>query len=91
MYMDAWCDFEQPRRFLHVEHVRQLALISHDHQHTRQILPLQRHEEQEPQCRDRAIDRCRADAALMLMQLESTDVLSRRGIWLPRNTAKRRT
>ncbi|ESY06831.1 hypothetical protein X753_13755 [Mesorhizobium sp. LNJC399B00] len=51
--------------------------MAHDHQHTCQIPTLQRHQEQEPQCRDRAIDRRRADAALMLMQLESTDVLSR--------------
>lgn len=78
--LDARRCFEQSRRFLHAQHVRQLAWMAHDHQHTCQIPPLQRHQEQEPQRRDRAVDGRGPDAALMLIQLEATDVLGRRSI-----------
>lgn len=80
LVLDTRCCFEQPRRFLHAQHVRQLAWMAHDHQHTCQIPPLQRHQEQEPQRRDRAVDGRGPDAALMLIQLEATDVLGRRSI-----------
>ena len=43
--------------------------------------------EQESQRPDRAIDRCRAYAVLMLVQLETPNVLGRRGV---RSTAKKR-
>lgn len=65
--LDARCCFEQPRRFLHAQHVRQLAWVAHHHQHTGQTPPRQRHQEQESQRRDRAVDNRRPDAVLMLM------------------------
>ena len=80
LVLDAWRRFEQPRRFLHAQHLGQLARIPGDHQRARQIPPLQRHREQEAQRRDRAVDRRRADAVLMLVQLEAPDVLGRRGV-----------
>jgi len=63
-------------RFLHAQHIGQLALISGDHQHARQIPPLQRHLKQEAQGRDRAIDRRRSDAVLMLRELETSNILA---------------
>jgi hypothetical protein len=48
LVFDAGRSFEQPCRFIHAQHVGQLALITGDHQCARQVAPLQRHQEQEP-------------------------------------------
>jgi hypothetical protein len=78
LVLDARCRFEQPRRFLEAQHLGQLAGMPDDYQRTRQIPPLQRNQEQEPQRRDRPVDGRRANAVLMLMQLEVSDVPRRR-------------
>ena len=80
LVLEARCGFEQPRRFLDAEHIRQLAVIARDHQGARQIPPLQCHQEQEPQRRDSAVDGRRSDALLMLIELEAADILRRRGV-----------
>ncbi len=49
LVLDAGCGFEQPCRFLHAQHVGQLAWMPDDHQCTRQIPSLQRHPEQKSQ------------------------------------------
>ncbi|ESY62266.1 hypothetical protein X740_28460 [Mesorhizobium sp. LNHC221B00] len=68
------------RRFLHAQHIGQLARIAHDHQRTRQFPPHQCHHEQEAQRRDRTVDRRGADTVLMLVQLEAPDILGRRSV-----------
>ncbi|BCH21585.1 hypothetical protein MesoLjLb_13700 [Mesorhizobium sp. L-8-3] len=49
LVLEAWCGFEQSRRFLNAEHIRQLAVIAGDHQCAGQIPALQCHQKQEPQ------------------------------------------
>jgi hypothetical protein len=83
LVLDAWRRLEQPGSFLDAEHARQLALIAGEHQGPRQIPPLQRHVEQEAQCRDRAIDRGGADAVLMLRKLVATDIIGRSRVGAP--------
>lgn len=80
LVLQARCSFEQPRRFLYAEHIRQLVMIAGDHQGTRQIPALQRHQKQEPQRRDRTVDGGRPYAVLMLVELEAADILRRRGV-----------
>ena len=81
LVLEAGCGFEQPSRFPpHAQHLGQLARVPDDHQRTRQIPPLQRHEEQEPQRRHRTVDRRRANTVLVLIKLESADLLRRRGV-----------
>lgn len=80
LVLQAGCGFEQPSRFLHAEHIRQLAVIAGDHQGARQIPALQCHQEQEPQRRDRAVDGRRSHAVLMLIQLEAADIVRSRGV-----------
>ena len=80
LVLQARCSFEQLRRFLHTEHIRQLAVIAGDHEGARQIPALQCHQKQEPQRRDSAVDGRRSDALLMLIQLEAADIVRRRGV-----------
>lgn len=80
LVLEAWCGLEQPPRFLHAEHIRQLAVIAGNHQCARQIPALQRHQKQESQRRDGAVDGRRSDALLMLIKLEAADIVRRRGV-----------
>lgn len=56
LVIEAGCGFEQPPSFLDAEYIWQFAVITGDRQSTRQIPALQRHQEEEPQRRYRAVD-----------------------------------
>ena len=49
LVLDARCSFQQPGRFLHTKHTRQLAVVTGDHQCARQIPALQGHQEKKLQ------------------------------------------
>ena len=72
--------FEQPRDFLHAQHQWQLAWLVDYRQTAGKIGPVERHGEEEAQRRDRAVDAGRPHAGLGLVQLEPTQILSRRRV-----------
>jgi len=75
---------EQPADLLDAEHGRQLARVAHNDEAARQVRPIERHREEEAQCRHGAIDALWLHTTLGLVDLETADVLGRcRVRWPP--------
>lgn len=71
---------EQPRHLVPAQHHRQLALMPHPDQLARQIGPVERLREEEPQRRHDGVHGRRRDIQLALLDLEAPDVLRRCGV-----------
>ena len=72
--------FEQPRHLLDAQHQRQRARLADNGETAGKIGPVERHGEEEAQCRDRAVDARRPHARLCLMQLETAKIFGRRRV-----------
>ena len=78
--LDARRRLEQPPDLFDAQHVRQLPGTTRQYQLARQVGPLQRHAEQEAQCRHRAVDDGLPGTMLALVNLKAPQIFSGRGV-----------
>jgi len=80
LMLEAGGGVEQPRHLVAAQHYRQLAGMAHPHQPSREVRPIERVGEEEPQGGNDAVHGRHRHAGLALLDLEPAQVLCRRRV-----------